>query len=419
MPPINLSYEVLKHNNMEINGTLISSISGPVSFYYLRPTFELSKLPLIILFGDYHRSRDQMCVDCTCSKGKKSCCYKISDPALLQLFDTLGSSEYPVDFYTETSFLGTGKGFENGEMEILTTGDMTSCYHHGLRDTKYDKCPTRNIRWHAGDIRQATMAFYDYFTIKINSNNTVSKYKETSKYYKNNVYFESELSFIFSAIEILAKITEENFALSQFGTFDNFKKFILLLFENNKKILSSYSSSSLHKFATSLFSMKNSAINKQVEKQFLDKFKNKKVWVDLYAKSVYNYIQNSVPKRIDMSVIKTEIELTTLENIHEDIKKEAWNVIQSIIIYPLLDMYVLSRMFKQPTGGKISSLSFGYFGDYHVKNMVDLLISLDTEGESNYELVERIDFDKSKLSRCLKMPPIDITYELLKHNEGI
>ena len=33
-------------------------------------------------------------------------------------------------------------------------------------------------------------------------------------------------------------------------------------------------------------------------------------------------------------------------------------------------MYVLSRMFKQPTEGNISSLSIAYFGDAHIKNMV-------------------------------------------------
>jgi hypothetical protein len=129
-PAINLTDEVNKHNStikplsftyMNINGNNISSISGPISFYYFRPTNRLSKLPLIMLFGDLHRSWKDTCTDCVCSKETKSCCYKLSDPELLKLFDTLGSVDYPVDFYTETSFAGTGKCFENGEMEILTT----------------------------------------------------------------------------------------------------------------------------------------------------------------------------------------------------------------------------------------------------------------------------------------------------------
>jgi hypothetical protein len=430
MPDINLTDEVNKHNStiqpvqpvtlsfMSINGNNISSISGPISFYYFRPTNKLSKLPLIVLFGDKHRDRDNMCTKCACSRTTKSCCYKLSDRPLLQLFDTLGSEDYPVDFYTETSFGGTGKGFENGEMEILTTGDMTSCYHHRLRDTKYNKCPTKNIRWHAGDIRQASSRYFNTFIDNLNSSNTELAYKETSKYFKENMYVESQMSFIISFMSqgFVPYYVINAINMSEFGSFENFKNFIMLLFEPNDMV---YSISSLRTFSSALFSMKNSAINKQIQKQSLDELKNKEIWIDLYAASLKDRFDEISIYRI--MNIKEQIQSTTLENIDEERKKSAWEEI-SYIKHPLLDLYVLARMFKQPTDGNISSISFGYFGDAHIRNMVKILSSLDKildTKDSKYELVNRIDARYNNVNRCLTMPAINLTDEVNKHNSTI
>ena len=83
----------------------INSLSGPVSFYYLRPKEEVYEdgngkyFPLIVLFGDEHRSLKGTCDPCVCDT--KTCCYKLSDPEFLEKIDTLASF-YPVDFYAET-----------------------------------------------------------------------------------------------------------------------------------------------------------------------------------------------------------------------------------------------------------------------------------------------------------------------------
>jgi hypothetical protein len=50
-----------------------------------------------------------------------------------------------------------------------------------------------------------------------------------------------------------------------------------------------------------------------------------------------------------------------------------------------MDIYVLTRIFKQPVGGKRSALTFGYFGNYHVKNIVYALTHTDLINE--YEIV--------------------------------
>ena len=406
-------------NHLKINATTISSISGPVSFYYFRPTNKLSKLPLIMLFGDMHRARHNMCIKCSCSKDKKSCCYKLSDPRFLKLFDVV-ASRFPIDFYTETSFLGTGSGFKNGEMEILTTGNMTSCYHHRLRDTKYNKCPTRNIRWHAGDIRAASYYTYYMYIDQINSENTAAEYKKTSKYFEYSLYVESQLKLIFTMIKLNQTITEEYFQSTVFGSFEGFKSFILILFgpENDENDFNLFY---LKNFARALFDFGQlSAINKQIQKQSLDELKNREVWVRLYANGIKK-IFNMMIADGSKSEIKIEIQSTTLENIKEEDIKICWKLIGLGITTPLLDMYVLARMFKQPTDGYASSLSIAYFGDEHIVSMVDILRNLDDTlnmKTSKYELVAKIDksdMDELKISRCLTMPPIDLNYDLIKH----
>ena len=406
-------------NHLKIDATTISSISGPVSFYYFRPTNKLSKLPLIMLFGDFHRTRNNMCIKCSCSKDKKSCCYKLSDPRFLKLFDVV-ASRFPIDFYTETSFLGTGSGFKNGEMEILTTGDMTSCYHHLLRGTKYDKCPTRNIRWHAGDIRQASYDYNYKYGDQINSTNTAAEYATTSNNYRNNLYVETQLSVIFDMIKSGEKMTEEDFQYTRFKSFEGFKSFILILFGPEDKEEDDFDLEDLASFAHDLFDFgRYSAINKQIQKQSLDELKNRQAWILLYA---YTLKKNFDTLRSGLKPhIKTALQSTTLENINEQDIKSFWNIIGFRVTVPLLDMYVLARMFKQPTDGYASSLSIAYFGNKHIENILDLLNNLDQIldiKDSKYELVARIDAtdkDEFKASRCLTMPPIDLNDQLFKH----
>jgi hypothetical protein len=67
-------------NGLIMNGKKITSISGPVSFYYLRPTKQVyddgnkeyddcnkEYFPLIVLFGDTHRSDNNYCNPCECT----------------------------------------------------------------------------------------------------------------------------------------------------------------------------------------------------------------------------------------------------------------------------------------------------------------------------------------------------------------
>ena len=69
-------------------------------------------------------------------------------------------------------------------------------------------------------------------------------------------------------------------------------------------------------------------------------------------------------------------------------------------------MYTITRMLKQPDGGKQSSLSFGYFGDYHVKTIMNLLVST---GKYNLVAFGDNDVTNKTLSRCIN---IDVSINL-------
>ena len=91
---------------LHLTDKTIHRISGPISMYYLKPKStkafkeDRENLPLVLLWGDSHRDDEGMCEDCSCSDG--ACCYPIYDKGFLKELDKLASN-YPVDFYTESS----------------------------------------------------------------------------------------------------------------------------------------------------------------------------------------------------------------------------------------------------------------------------------------------------------------------------
>jgi hypothetical protein len=176
-------------NGLIIHNAAIQKLSGPISFYYLKPDYsriakeDIEKYPLIMLLGDYHMSFDNICDPCDISNG----CYRIDSPEFLQVIDSLAMMELPsvsidepsaaiksdfyIDWFVENSFYGMGDGFKNGPMDYFTNfsrpDNISACYDRSLIGTPeyLEKCPTKNIRWHHGDLR----LFGDiYIIIKIN-----------------------------------------------------------------------------------------------------------------------------------------------------------------------------------------------------------------------------------------------------------
>jgi len=414
-----ISPKISYTNGLIINKKRLSSISGPVSFHYLRPKKEVyndgnSKyFPLIILFGDVHRSDINYCSPCTCNLQRKDCCYRLSDPSFLKLIDSMGNYGYTIDFYTETFFEGTGEGFKGGMMEEMTTGNIVTCYNRHLRNTRLDRCPTKNIRWQAGDVRASGMLIRDIYGGK-----NIQLIK-SNKYLKNS-YIEFQLNFIFILIKSYFIYQNDNkyyrYKLIEilpktcFKNIDGFKKFLMNLFEGDNF--------DFKKFASKLFGMMNkdnSAIYKQVKKQTYGNFKDIKQWEDFYVRSLEEYILISFEtthslKNIFMNLDKyldNQIPITPTDVI--DIQ-----LISLYITVSLLDIYTIARIFKQPKGGNRSDLSFCYFGDAHIINIKRMLLSIGA-----YELVISKDENSfgNVTNRCLNFTDIklDLMDELKKY----
>ena len=128
---------------LDLGTLVVPEISGPISFVYLRPL--APGFPLILLFGDAHFSNTNRCPQGT----------SLSDPVFLAALDKLST----IDFYVETSLMGKAHAFK-GPLNDFTSGPFLTCYHHRLKGTPLNQCPTKNIRWHAIDTRDASYQLY-------------------------------------------------------------------------------------------------------------------------------------------------------------------------------------------------------------------------------------------------------------------
>ncbi len=113
--------------------TNISRISGPVSFYYLKPKDSSGNLPLILLFGDVHFSYDNMCTDCTC-EDEKNCCHAIYDDNFLKKLEKLARPNRPIDFYVEYFDNIYTRGFFESPLEKFIEPRFTFCYRHTVKN---------------------------------------------------------------------------------------------------------------------------------------------------------------------------------------------------------------------------------------------------------------------------------------------
>jgi hypothetical protein len=401
-------------NGLIINGKKITAISGVVSFYYLRPKKEVyadgngKYFPLIILLGDLHRSYEDLCFPCDCKLEDEKCCLKLY-PFFIKFIDSLA---YPVDFYTETFFEGTGTGFEGGIMNEMTTGSMITCYNPKLRNTKYDRCPTKNIRWQAGDSRQSSTLYYN----KKTSDFPIKSYK-----YKKNLYIEGQLFELLHYIVSYNIIDKINLEDTCFINISNFKSLLLSLFSDNSD---NSDDLDIKRFTDNFFSMmneNNSLIYKQVKKQTFRDFNEIEQWKDLYERSLkFNDIFYDKVKMFSPMIKKFIIELDNpniqYNQVQKHIRSSNLKHLLYLISTSLLDIYVIARIFKQPKDGVRSDLSLCFFGNIHIININKLLLSTGA-----YELVTSVEVEKNvhqKHQRCTKLEDnyINLDRDLHLHN---
>ena len=180
-------------------------------------------------------------------------------------------------------------------------------------------------------------------------------------------------------------------------------------------------------FAIAFFRLctpQNSLIYKQIIKQD-GPFRNIASWIDFYAhlinreilslssEGVINY------KRYERTVdMLSDLLASSFSGRPNDISSNIMlQFLQILPTSPLLDLYTLARIWKQPTNGIRSSLSFCYFGNAHIKNIESVL-----ERTNLYERVHSNEFnnDLYNPNRCQPFAfTLNLSEEVRRHNQRI
>lgn len=145
---IKLSMKIESHDienhGLKIGDLKIKKLSGPMSIRILKPKSEENNLPIIILFGDNHISKNP-CYPCNNDKG----CYDISDDNFLSSVNSF-CEKYNIKFdvYLEyTDFVE----YESESHISKLSNKVRNCFR--IKDKKYDNCKYKYIRWHYSEIR--------------------------------------------------------------------------------------------------------------------------------------------------------------------------------------------------------------------------------------------------------------------------
>jgi len=395
-PPVGTSS--LRRNDGEpgllINGTLVSSISGPVSMHILKPTKEFHeshKAPIFILFGDQHNSDENLCTECECSVDNKSCCYEIYSDKFLLLLDEVAKRN--------TVYFSTESGVAKNHQEHLSEAtkliksipqerknilfkyplrklsvEQSACYSQSPETRNY--CPTKHMIWHNADARQFENKYdidaymLDFYYLFNYANNL------------DNFNVQQTLDKLISKpeyLEILSKFLEPNFYQIK-----------------NQTGLSPY----------------KKQINKMEEKDMNEW----NIYVDTYYEkfSKYQYALSEKEKKYLLEIVeaikeyKDDKEISKILNLidkkRKDLNRKFFAISETILRFNLvsLDLYFLTRSFKTTSDGKNPLISIGYFGALHSKNIRDFLFN----NMRNYEIVYNVDVDEEQqdthlANRCL------------------
>uniref|UniRef100_A0A6C0I0D9 Uncharacterized protein n=1 Tax=viral metagenome TaxID=1070528 RepID=A0A6C0I0D9_9ZZZZ len=430
----------LPSNGLIIHNTIIQKLSGPISFYYLKPDYnriakeDIKKHPLIILFGDEHRSFDHICDPCDISNG----CYRLDSPEFLQVIDSLAmmvpssaaidedelsvsidepsaaiKSDFYIDWFIENSFYGMGNGFKNGPMGYFTnfsrSNNISACYDRSLIGTKEyaKKCPTKNIRWHHGDLRYFGDIYDRRFTLDLKT-----KYY-TAENQPFEIAFKNSIDYYFSKLQKNVPLSSLNIK-----TEDSNGNRIFTLIEF-KEILSHLivdDSFNLHNFLTYYFDRVFSTDNpksilwKEMYKQSINYFTGIDNWIDFYL----NFITETLKHKFKYILYDIKSVLNETPN--------TWHSSSSQLVFffihissILIEMYTILRIFKINSNDdgqhNQSALSLVYMGDSHIINIKNIILNL-----APYTLVESIIGEGDNL-RCLDFSSfkLDLTEELKKH----
>ena len=413
---------------MEINGNTINKISGPVSFYLLLPggkeinLYKKSKInpPIIMLFGDSHFDRRNLCPDCEIKNG----CYNIWSKNLLDLLNNL-ATRFKIDFNLET-----GYGFDFKEQDYVDDGPLNILKNNIIPCfEKSDRCPAKNIKWNYVDARTAGKNFkYNYESlfsvIEISLNNLIQGIKtekhrnlneafnsligKTMKYY--NLFPSIEIFDIL--IDILKELSYENFFQEPYID-------LSLLYKQIKKLPEPLNDIEYWKFNL------NSYIEYIIFENFTadDRINTIKFLRD------YKYLLEDIG---DIGGSFTDIirEINNNEEYDDERKESLLSIVYNPTILKMLiyfnsiflDVYYVLRALKLPENPitkkfeENPAMSIGYFGNLHVKNMLYFLTNILHIYNMENKIEKREDSDNVPI-RCVDFTKekINVDKILVKH----
>lgn len=407
---------------------VVHRISGPVSMTYLKPNMtppdkknayhpyhtlipDPSALPLILLWGDAHADDTGMCSKCDCDSNQ-SCCYTIYDKAFLKELDLL-ATDYPVDFYTESSvdFPRSSAGNKNILFERFFHETVKDCHDRPLRSKKaYETtCPTKNIRWHYSDVRFTSHTIEHYifyeFTQKVNRLKISKLINDMHDIKDQSTLLESFIGAILHIHEGLFNIdlspNDKEYILQKEGKKLLLKCYLALFQSKDEKhtirdifteyvdCISKQPVSIVYKQIqkTNAISITNDQLITVLVRAFLlnesYNLSNMLEIIDELNTVEYNFLKNVIT---DMEMIDTirvngdyapifkELKLNHMFKILKLFHKIA--VLFTAIATLFVDIYAIFRMFKSPKDNSTPYLSMGYFGDAHTTNMISILNNL-------------------------------------------
>jgi hypothetical protein len=432
---------------------IIRQISGPVSLYYLIPNpnkMIVVKRPLIMLFGDYHFSKKNMCQPCFSQKG----CYRIADTKFFKMLNSIGGGGGGVHFYTETfvdaeqtmSLFETG--FAKGPLGDVISRNKNFFPFHKNYDEAEKRAIYPNIEFHAADARFSTMkdvsgtrrmtleqalmfpAFhiptydqhesinpgYDYFK----SMDDVHK-KACQTIWDASIRLINDVYVFFPSI----------FADVFFDMYEN-PVYNSLIFKQTKKQINDVDWKSIMKklwhlsfstyatYATMYYDRETEGYIIPGSKDYIH-FKS--IFIGKYgSKEMFDFLTHYE----DINDFVGKFEKLTLSDVHikniknteyDDKVKTARKTLEHFFTYinsAFVDLYFLMRIFKIPDRGSRAHISptliVGYFGNAHTVKLTKILAK-----EFGYQIDYRKDSNAD--DRCITITKnIDVLSDAAKYS---
>jgi len=454
-----------KDTGLIINKKTVKSISGPAYLTILKPKMdyfqkiyseEKTFAPVFMIFGDIHRSNEEMCTDCNCNIHDSGCCYKVYEDKFLKLLDKIPKlPKFNVDFSMENDideitgdlyyvkYLGEQyqEGKENAYVLRLLRERILGCYSKKLKinqPKEYKKyCPTQNIRWHSVDTRFTEYigkSTWEYF---LGSELPKLLHFFTPRTDKNKDTWSNELkenldSMLYKA-DGTADITKLNYlrdSLDLFTDNDNYyKKFIAnkensLICKQISKMKNVSIQNQWYDWIKKYFSYKKNSTGVKVDKIIIESWNNFINFLISYSEisgpdkesrtqAQIKYINSIYEKNVDFFTDEKLNEFNFMPFYTEDKKGITYYDINSLISMntTLLDLYYLTRMFKKPTNDYNPLLSIGYFGMKHSQDINYFLLNITGLYEDVYTESNIVD---DKQFRCLQIKEHINLDEILK-----